>query len=103
MTDLLYKTLDRIETAANDARAASNDTKLGQAVLAERVGNLIEKTDEHIERDRLVHAAHSKDIERLNVWKTELKTKIATYAAIAGFFVSVVVSIGKEALAAVFN
>ena len=103
MTDMLTDTLRRIENKIDSNSAITADVRLGQAVLTERVGNLIEKTEEHIEADRQVHERHAKDIDKLKEWKTELKTKIATYAAVAGFFVMLIVEAGKEAFAALLR
>jgi len=97
--------LDEIRALRGDVKANTDATQsvvTANAVLTERVGNLIDRVNEHIDEDEELHGDHTKKIAALDKWKTELKTKIATYAAVAGVFIAVAWDIGKEALARIF-
>ena len=98
--------LSRIEDIGRkvDANtAATNEVVTANAVLTERVQNLITKTDEHIDSDKETHEKQGKDISSLKDWRTSIMAKVASYAAVAAFAWGVVFALGKEALASVFH
>lgn len=97
--------LDRIAELGRKVDANTDSTNkvvTANAVLTERVDNLIDKVDGHLKADDEIHDAHTKKIEGLDKWRTELKTKIATYSAIAVAVIGAVWEVGKEAVARVW-
>lgn len=100
---LILSRLDEIGRKVDANTESTQQVVTANAVLTERVDNTIEKIDRHLDLDDETHKGFRKDIGSLNTWKTELKTKIATYAAITAFVWGIVFAVGKEALAAIFR
>lgn len=101
--------LDRIAEIGRKVDAntdATNKVVTANAVLTERVDNLIDRVDGHLKADDEIHeeqadaiADVNKKVASLDKWRTELKTKIATYAAVGAGAIAVVWEVGKEAVA----
>ena len=102
-TQIILSRLDEIGRKVDANTQATNEVVTANAVLTERVENTIQKIDDHLDTDDETHKAFRKDISGLLTWKTELKTKIATYAAITAFVWGIVFTVGREALAAIFT
>lgn len=102
-TQIILSRLDEIGRKVDANTQATNEVVTANAVLTERVQNTIEKIDTHLEADDATHGGFRKDISGLMTWKTELKTKIATYAAVTAFVWGIVFAVGKEALASIFT
>lgn len=100
---LLLEALRDIKDGLAANTKAVNDATTANAVLAERVGNLSNDLKDHIADDKDKHGKVDKNLGVLNTWRTDLKAKIATYSAIAGAVISIVVAGAKEALAAMLQ
>lgn len=100
---LVLNRLDEIGRKVDQNTQATNEVVTANAVLTERVAHVIEKMDGHLDADDEIHGEQGKAITSLNDWRTSLKAKIASYAAVAAFVWGVVFSLGKEALANIFH
>lgn len=100
---LVLNRLDEIGRKVDANTQATNEVVTANAVLTERVNNVIEKVDTHLDDDKDTHKTQGDAIISLNDWRTSLKAKIASYAAVAAFVWGVVFSLGKEALANIFH
>lgn len=100
---LVLNRLDEIGRKVDANTESTNQVVTANAVLTERVNNVIEKVDTHLDADKDIHKSQGDDIVSLKDWRTSLKAKIATYAAVAAFVWGVVFTIGKEAFASVFH
>ena|GEM_PF-3832586 len=102
-TQIILSRLDELGRKVDANTQSTNEVVTANAVLTERVQNTIEKIDTHLDIDDETHRGFRKDIGGLTTWKTELKTKIATYAAVTAFVWGIVFAVGKEAIAQIFS
>lgn len=94
---------EEIIRALNENTAAVREMAVTQGVLVERVNNVIQKVDDHLDSDKEIHREHGRSIDGLKEWRTALKTKIGTYAAVAAAVFTVIGAFAKEAFAVVFS
>ena len=76
-------------------------TKLtaSQAALTERVGNLIDKTDEHIEADDVMHISLEKRMDALETWRNRAAGVLMVVTLIGGALFAMT----KDAIAGVIS
>lgn len=86
--------------ALNRNTEAMHALAVAQATMTERVGNLIEKVNTHLQDDEEIHEEHEGKIGALETWRTKLTTKIGTYAAIAAAVFTVLGGLAEKAVAA---
>lgn len=88
---LLLQTLNRIELKVDDAAT--------QAALAAQRAELLSITvKDHIAEDRVAHAGFNARIANNEGFISNLRGRVATWAAVAGFVISIVVGIAKDVL-----
>lgn len=100
---LILSRLDEIGRKVDANTESTQQVVTANAVLTERVDNLIGKVDGHLEDDEEIHGSQGKDISSLKDWRTAIMAKVGTYAAVAAFAWGIIFAIGKEALASIFT
>lgn len=103
MTEAVLQALKALDEKVSGMDKKVDDLAIQSAVIVERVGNVKTALDQHVTADTVFHGVMESRVTSLEHFRTQWKTRLATWAVAGAAAVSLMVAFAKDAIAGIFH